>query len=562
MKNKAIVWSAIGLSALLGACSTVQEETLRDESKSLTFTSNILNPATRVTNGEWDKQDGIGIYALDANTSDAIYRNSENVAYEAQSSGATVSFVHALSNDGIELDGKSAIDIYAYYPYQEGLEGNQYGVDLRTITPESDFLYSNNVKEIRDTESPHLYFTHQLAKFELVLSIDPGATNTLTSLADLAVHELNGLLARAGFDLLTGTFVSSGAEGEMIETIKPIFNVSEDKQTATVTAFVLPLQKSEDIEIPLILDDETILWKPTTSLEFTSGKRYIFKVGLKKEDKLTLVNPEASIKDWEVGHEDKDPVAEKPFLKVKDTNLTCKEQGEIITIDVDASNGLNWNVSVDEDINWIKVNQQENAITLLIDGHYVTSWDRSDREGLVTLEAEGVDPVAIHLHQKMDATRVLSYVENFGKSTTDSFEPEMLSGMYYSVGDLVKLADRSDLGKHLYMPYDEEASWMKIDQFHEQDAMIELDWPSPARLEFIIYPEGAFDFEDFFIDAESLETGESTILHIDQELVPNQMNKVVIDNLDSKIETLSFVVKSKKKGAIRLTNIRLSIPLN
>lgn len=398
-KLKTLIYTASIM--LLGACSNQDAFEKPVDNNVLNFESNIVQQAlTRVIDNNWEVGDAIGVYALNS-ADQTLFGGFSNVKYNSSNAGAKGQFTPDASNPGISLDGATAVDIKAYYPFKEGVVDFVYPIDVTTTTPLVDLLYANNIKSIKDNGNPDLTFTHQLSKFELVLSIDATQGNLVTSLAGLTAKTVDGTIAKGEFNLSTGALAF--AEAAQAESITPIFNVGSEGNSALVTAYLVPGQSTNTIEVPMVLDGKTFVWKATTALDLQSGKQYTFKAALREieEGKVILVNPDASIQDWEVGHEDTDPGQVDPSEDDKSLTVTEREfavnaDGGSKTIDVSASEGLDWIVAVSEGADWITTVKEDSKVKVTVEPNETPD----ARTMNVVLSADGVADVVITVTQE------------------------------------------------------------------------------------------------------------------------------------------------------------------
>lgn len=405
---------------LLAACSNHEGFENPKDNNVLNFKSNIIKPSSRVIDNNWELGDAIGVYALNS-ADQTLFGGFSNIKYNSSNAGATGAFTPDASNAGVSLDGVTAVDIKAYYPFKEGLVDFVYPIDVTTTTPLVDLLYANNISNITDNGDPELIFTHQLSKFELVLSIDGTQGNLVTSLAGLTTNALDGTKAKGEFNLSSGAL--SFTEGAQVESITPIFNVGSDGKSALVTAYLIPGQSTNTIEVPMVLDGKTFVWKATVGLDLQSGKQYTFKAALREveEGKVVLVNPNASIQDWEVGHEDGEPGQVDPSEDEKSLTVTEREfevnaDGGSKTFDVSASEGLDWTVAVSENASWITAVKEESTVKVTVEPN-----ETPDARTLnVVLSADGVADVLIAVTQagKKDTPAEASII--FEDSFTDA----------------------------------------------------------------------------------------------------------------------------------------------
>ena len=447
-KLKSLMYSA-GLLALLGACSNndLVDPAIPSDG-ALSFSSNIESAATRAIGNNWEANDAIGVYSL-LSADQTTFGGFENVEYVTANAGATVEFTHAAANTGIVLDGKTDVDIYAYHPYKADLVGFNYPVNVAQPTKLTDLLYSSNIKALKEVNKPQLLFKHALSKFTLVLSIDAVAGNLVTSLDGLVADQIKGTKTQANFDIKTGVFAGLSADA----AIKPIYSINEAKTVVTVTAYMIPGQSLATVEAPLSLNGKTFTWKSTITSNLEGGKSYTMKTALREveEGKVVLVNPDASIQDWEVGHEDGepgtiDPEKEKASLKLSAENMNVEALAGSSVLNVTASKDLVWDFVADAAATWLTVTKVEGGVKLDV----LENTTDVDRSATVTFSAEGVEDIVFTISQKAKAGEVVDPTEPvvvFSDSFAEMKSKEKIS-VYWE-----RFKDSGILDKHPNLNY-------------------------------------------------------------------------------------------------------------
>ena len=297
MKKLKSLCLTLGAMTLLGACSNDDESSLNIKKENVvSFETNIRmyqKPAVRAAGVEWAKGDAIGVYALQAGSSleDAnIFEGKANVEHKTDMAGAKGVF--QAVNNAIELDGKKAIDVIAYYPYTKNINNYTLPIDVKDQTnlESIDFLYSNDLKNITKADDAKMQFNHQLA--QLVFLVEKG--NGFPSLDGLGAKDLNGLKVEGSLNLKDGKV--SLKEGEAV-TIQPNVNGT------TVSAILLPGQNlDKNVSMKFTLNKQEFTWIPKKDITLTSGTKYTFRVQLSKDGSVVVLNPDGTINDWVEGN--------------------------------------------------------------------------------------------------------------------------------------------------------------------------------------------------------------------------------------------------------------------
>ena len=300
MKKLKSLLFGLGAIALLGACSNDSDSYEgRDPSgkNDVTFDTNISSRAVgRAIDSDWTSGDAIGIYAVKAGTglNEAdIFDGKSNIKHTTTSAGKTAKFVAATPTQAIALDGKTAIDVVAYYPFTEVSTDFLLALDVsdQSKPQDIDVLYSNNLKNVEKAGPASMTFFHQLSKLSFV--IEP--TADYPSLAGLGAKDLTGLINKGSFDLATATIALSGSA----TTIQPKVSGS------SVSAILIPGQKlDQNVSVKFTLGTEEFTWTANKELDLKAGTKYTFRIQLSKDGSVATLNPEGSIEDWVEGNDD------------------------------------------------------------------------------------------------------------------------------------------------------------------------------------------------------------------------------------------------------------------
>lgn len=172
MKLNRMFFSGL-LLLLLGSCTHNEMNEVEATHRELGFTATIEKEVeTRATATAWEKNDRIGLFMVNAGKPLA----EENIAEQI----LNTPFI-TLNGDGrfypdkkiIDFPAEGSYDFYAYYPYDEDLEGTKYMVNVtfQNQPEEIDFMVADNLKgQTAKNASGNLKFEHQLAHLSLLLS--------------------------------------------------------------------------------------------------------------------------------------------------------------------------------------------------------------------------------------------------------------------------------------------------------------------------------------------------------------------------------------------------------
>ena len=301
MRKLKSIFLALGATALLGACSSDRDtyDGFDHSGKNtVSFATNIMksNIATRATDTDWTKNDAIGVYALNAGGQlgdGAIFDGKANIKHTTAVGGKTAKFIAGTPSEAIQLDGKTPIDVVAYYPFAATVTDYKLPINVKDQSnPEAlDILYSNDLKGIQKSGEATMNFSHKLSK--LVFSVEP--TPDYPNLDGLSAKDIKGLKAEGSFDLKTAEVSLSGD----VVTLQPKVNGT------SVTAIVVPGQKlDKTVSMVFTLGGEEFTWTPKKDFDLTSSNKYTFRIQLSKDGTAVTLNPEGTIEDWTEGNTD------------------------------------------------------------------------------------------------------------------------------------------------------------------------------------------------------------------------------------------------------------------
>ncbi|MDD2646337.1 MAG: fimbrillin family protein, partial [Bacteroides sp.] len=336
---------------LITSCSTDHQNDLgygKDHKLNAQFTAGIAS--SRVTGNNWDKEDVIGIYAVNSGqelAADAIYKG--NSKYTTVSESGTGDFSPASDNDAIifEKEGNK-LDFIAYYPYQATVTDYKLAIDVSDQSKLSkiDYLYSNNAKgHNRENKEVPLQFKHQLTQLVLNITGD-------SDLGDLATLKLaaEGFIPTGSLNLKDGIVTVEGTDAKVL-------NLTATKADAGVTmrAIVLPGQNMKNTSFVFDLNGMKFkAWIPE-DLVLESNARVTYEVEL-STDGSVLASPTGTIEDWtdvEGGEVILEPETENDVIIIDDADkeLSFDANAAEKIVNVKAPESLAWTASTAE--TWI-----------------------------------------------------------------------------------------------------------------------------------------------------------------------------------------------------------------
>ncbi len=361
----------------------------------VTFSAEIvsLNATTHNTkaqNNQWEANDAIGVYALNAGTQlpAGVYDSKENIKFTTNGDGN-----FSATADKIEYPETGALDFIAYYPFG-GINNYEYSVDVASQDFKAiDVLYSNNAKGLdKDNANANLQFKHQLAM--VVLNVKAG-TN-VTSLNGLTVKE-EGLVTDGKLSLADGTV----ALGTTKTAINPV--VTDNGTDKVATAILVPGQDMNTAKFTFTLNGEMYEWTPQTQA-LESGKKYVYVLTLNGATVNKVeVTASATILDWEEVTKDNvtlDPEADDKFEADK-TNVTFTAASGTETVTITTQDAQAWTASSNQ--TWLTVTASGTGsgdVTLTAEENTANA----ERTATVTLQANGFADVVINVTQAAAGT--------------------------------------------------------------------------------------------------------------------------------------------------------------
>ncbi|MFI3295930.1 MAG: fimbrillin family protein, partial [Rikenellaceae bacterium] len=217
----------------------------------LTITSNIT---TRVSDGQWDEKDAIGVYM----TGEGVSSESANVEYTTADGDGTFT-----SSTPLYLPSSGSVEIFAYYPYVAEVDLAAYPIK----SAEQVDLLSATATSVT-SPSVALEFNHLLSKVSL--TIENGEGLETADLAGLDVT-ISGISTEATFDVSEGEVNTLGEASALSLT------------TATEGT------SSSAIVIPQTLSDATLYFDTKDYGTFSATLSTTeFKVGMEYKYTATL----------------------------------------------------------------------------------------------------------------------------------------------------------------------------------------------------------------------------------------------------------------------------------
>ena len=210
VRRKNIKFSFLISLIILSLISCEEEELNRESScneNEAIFTSTIRSfiiefAKTRATGTNWDKQDAIGIYAIEAEqelNEESIYNGYSNIKYINTTSGEVANY-SAADNKILLPVNNQTFNFISYYPYTSNITEFTIPIDITVQEPREDIniMYATSKGHTWDNSNVEFEFQRVLSSIVIHLSskegIDlQGATITIEN-ANTNKSEISKLL--------------------------------------------------------------------------------------------------------------------------------------------------------------------------------------------------------------------------------------------------------------------------------------------------------------------------------------------------------------------------------
>ncbi|MCC8035927.1 MAG: DNA/RNA non-specific endonuclease [Rikenellaceae bacterium] len=249
-----------------------------DSPRVLEFNSAVTGYGkTRVVETQWG-EDNIGVFMFEnGQPASAATDLGYNKNYYTEGDG---NFSPLTAADRLKLsEDDGAVDILAYYPYTNNLDGYIFNVDItdQMIQEDLDFLYSEKIEGITASSAiKTLSFNRQMSKIVFnITNTGPGGASALRNLE----AKVTGARTKGKFDLLTGTLTQDDTSVDEFDMW--LLTTTEGR---TAEAILMPTQDVSDIKFIFTVGEEQF------TLDFPAGKvlqrghKLIYAVRLNSEE--------------------------------------------------------------------------------------------------------------------------------------------------------------------------------------------------------------------------------------------------------------------------------------
>lgn len=243
------------------------------------FTSHIEGMVSRASGSAWSDGDKVGIYMNAGGT------DFENYEYTASADGALTAAKQTL-----KYPEEGTADFFAYYPYQSGISGKTYAVDVtdQSDPTKIDLLYATKAG-ISNGEAVNFAFSHQLSQIVINVSHD----ETIANLNGLKI-QVKGMNTQASFALADGTLTPTDNKTD--------FAMNVNAEGTTAEAIILPTADLTGAQLVFTLaDGKSFGWDLTQSdvSSFDKGTKYTYNASLSMTNGQPSADMgNATIDDW------------------------------------------------------------------------------------------------------------------------------------------------------------------------------------------------------------------------------------------------------------------------
>ena len=269
-KNTCFVMLA---ALMLAGCNNEVEEQVMDSKRvPLQINGDINMLMTRAADDNWDPQDAIGVYMVNAENN-SIVDEVSNYRYVTGEGNGSFS-PDGENNTAYFPESGEAVNVVAYYP-QGDVVDNKLSLNLsdQSEQPDIDLMSANAVGASKSNPTINLEFKHRLTKLFFVIE---GNVNI-----DGIEAKISNQYTDIQYDILNEKL--SIAEGD---TKKDIVMKYSNLDSRFTEAIVLPNNDegnaAEDRKLTFKLNEKEFNGAIGKDTKFEAGKKYIYKVILGK----------------------------------------------------------------------------------------------------------------------------------------------------------------------------------------------------------------------------------------------------------------------------------------
>ncbi len=266
--------------AALASCSKEPQPSVVQSP--LLLTSQI---ETRAFNTSWEMGDQIGVYMFKHQTQETV--GAANTLYSTPTDSAQADFT--AQGTPLYYPQEGMVDIFAYYPYTDQMNGMEYAVDVNSQVDMSaiDLMVASKLGIPKSEDALPILFKHRLTK--ITVQLQPGEGVTSEQLADASIT-IAGLKTEATYNITTSSITLAG-------DAKPIALNVDGLSANNLIAEGITIPQSSTIDI-VITTSTYGEFKPLTfeAKEFAQGVKYTYTITVQRTG--IHLNGDVEIQDW------------------------------------------------------------------------------------------------------------------------------------------------------------------------------------------------------------------------------------------------------------------------
>jgi len=265
----------------------------------ITFSTNVMNSSTRVTETTFEQGDKVGLYAVLTSNSITQKRYIDNIWLEYGEEGTLIP-----EKTIFYPEGDAKLDFISYYPYQtQGIEQGKAELSVSVQTDQSnakqrsqsDFLIAKASNIAGSNQAVGLNYIHKLAKIRIVLKPqnDESAADILKANPRIVA---TGFKTQASYNVESDSFSNLTEEADIIPYGEWAIN---EEGNLTGKEFIIIPQTMNTASQSLVMDwNGKIYTCPIPELSMTGSNQCEISVSALQSSNPTLAGIAGNITDW------------------------------------------------------------------------------------------------------------------------------------------------------------------------------------------------------------------------------------------------------------------------
>ncbi len=260
---KKLTFLALAVAAMV-SCNKENNEVVNPNTPvEAKFTQGVI---TRTSGNDWVQNDQIGITMTEA-TTHTISEGFENIRYKAVSSAGASDFTADGTIIYYPQDG-APVDFYAYYPYQQGMIGGNFNVDVSSgDEADIDLLRAFVTGKNKDNRNVPLTFEHRLSHLTMNITRGQGVHRTEPITAKVV-----GSMTKAEYNIFTD---------QLTVTPNTAADIPVDVNGLKATVILVPQTMGANAAVVFTVDSEEYRWS-LNNITFEKGKNHTYDITVTK----------------------------------------------------------------------------------------------------------------------------------------------------------------------------------------------------------------------------------------------------------------------------------------